>query len=172
MTRPPATSTECPSDPAKPLLEPEALQLTHDAYDDSSTPSAQQIATGKGVTVAFLADGLDINNPDFIRADGSHVIVDYQDFSGEGPNAPTPGGEAFGDASSIAAQGREVYDLSAFVNPSHPLPPGCNIRVLGMAPGASLVGLKVFPIGGFAFNSTILALRTDDPSDTDNTPEC
>jgi len=156
LTRPPATSTECPSDPAKPLLEPEALQLTHDAYDDSSTPSAQQIATGKGVTVAFLADGLDINNPDFIRADGSHVIVDYQDFSGEGPNAPTPGGEAFGDASSIAAQGREVYDLSAFVNPSHPLPPGCNIRVLGMAPGASLVGLKVFPIGGFAFNSTIL----------------
>lgn len=152
----PSSATACPSDPAKPLVEPEALQLTHDAFANSSTPSAQKIATGKGVTVAFLADGLDINNPDFIRADGSHVFTDYRDFSGEGPNAPTPGGEAFGDASSIAAQGNQVYDLSTFVNPAHPLPAGCNIRVLGMAPGASLVGLKVFPIGGFAFNSTIL----------------
>jgi hypothetical protein len=156
LKSPPVSGTVCPTDPAKPLLEPEALQLTHDAFTDSSTPSAQQIATGKGVTVAFLADGLDINNPDFIRPDGSHVFTDYRDFSGEGPNAPTPGGEAFGDASSIAAQGNQVYDLSTYVNPAHPLPPGCTIRVLGMAPGASLVGLKVFPIGGFAFNSTIL----------------
>ncbi|MGH8889983.1 MAG: S8 family serine peptidase [Acidothermaceae bacterium] len=152
----PVASTTCPSDPSKPLLEPEALQLTHDAFADPSTPSAQKIATGKGVTVAFLADGLDINNPDFIRPDGSHVFTDYQDFSGEGPNAPTPGGEAFGDASSIAAQGTQTYDLSTFVNAAHPLPAGCNIKVLGMAPGASLVGLKVFPAGGFAFNSTIL----------------
>ncbi|MDQ1465013.1 MAG: hypothetical protein QOC73_1954, partial [Actinomycetota bacterium] len=156
LARPPTSSTVCPTDPAKPLLEPEALQVTHTAFSSNSTPSAQQIATGKGVVVAFLADGLDINNPDFIRADGSHVFIDYQDFSGEGPNAPTPGGEAFGDASSIASQGRQVYDLSTFVNPAHPLPPGCNIRVLGMAPGASLVGLKVFPAGGFAFNSAIL----------------
>ena len=65
--------------------------------------------------------------------------------------------EAFGDASSIAAQGRVTYDLSHFVNPAYPLPAGCNIRILGMAPGASLVGLKVFPAGGFAFNSAILA---------------
>ena len=42
------------------------------------------------------------------------------------------------------------------MNPAHPLPAGCNIRVLGMAPGASLVGLKIFPAGGFAFNSAIL----------------
>jgi hypothetical protein len=156
LKSPPTSSTTCPTDPAKPLLEPEALQLTHDAFANPATPSAQKIATGKGVTVAFLADGLDIDNPDFLRADGSHVFTDYRDFSGEGPHAPTPGGEAFGDASSIAAQGRQVYDLSTFVNPAHPLPPGCTIRVLGMAPGASLVGLKVFPIGGFAFNSTIL----------------
>ena len=89
-TRAPAASTVCPSNPKKPLLEPEALQATHTAFSDSSTPSAQQIATGKGVTVAFLADGLDPNNPDFIRADGSHVFVDYQDFSGEGPERRRP----------------------------------------------------------------------------------
>jgi hypothetical protein len=145
----PVSNLVCPSDPTKPLLEPEALQVTH-------TVQAHQIATGKGVTVAFLADGVDPNNADFIRPDGSHVFIDYQDFSGEGPNAVTSGAEAFGDASSIAAQGRGVYDLANYVNPAHPLPPGCTIRVLGMAPGASLVGLKVFPAGGFAFNSSIL----------------
>ena len=134
----------CPSDPSKPLLEPEALQLTHTAFNDPSTPQAQNIVTGAGVKVAFIADGLDINNPDFIRANGQHVFTDYQDFSGDGLAAVTGGAEAFGDASAIAAQGRKVYDLSQFVNPAHPLPPGCNITVRGMAPGASLVGLKVF----------------------------
>ena len=134
----------CPADPSKPQLEPEALQLTHTAFNDPSTPQAQNIVTGAGVKVAFIADGLDINNPDFIRANGQHVFTDYQDFSGDGLAAVTGGAEAFGDASAIAAQGRKVYDLSQFVNPAHPLPPGCNITVRGMAPGASLVGLKVF----------------------------
>jgi len=145
----PVSNLTCPSDPSKPLTEPEALDLTH-------TTQAHAISTGKGVRVAFLADGVDPNNADFIRPDGSHVFIDYQDFSGEGPFAPTGGGEAFGDASAIAAQGRQTYDLSNFVNPAHPLPAGCTIRVLGMAPDASLVGLKVFPAGGFAFNSSIL----------------
>src|SRR5262249_22185245 len=88
--KPAAASTEiCPSDPAKPLLEPEALQTTNTAFNDASTPQAQSLATGAGVKVAWLADGIDINNPDFIRANGDHVFVDYQDFSGEGPNAPS-----------------------------------------------------------------------------------
>ncbi|MDT4989501.1 MAG: hypothetical protein QOI74_3595, partial [Micromonosporaceae bacterium] len=140
-----AASTDiCPADPAKPILEPEALQVTNTAFNDRSTPQAQALATGAGVKVAWLADGLDPNNADFIRADGSHVFVDYQDFSGEGPNAPSSAAEAFGDASAIAAQGRQTYDLADFVSAAHPLPAGCNIQVRGMAPGASLVGLKVF----------------------------
>src|SRR6201999_1158778 len=145
----------CPSDPAKPLLEPEALGTMHVAYSNPSTPQAQNLATGKGVKVAFFADGVDINNPDFIRADGSHVFIDYRDFTGEGPNAPSPAAEAFGDASSVAAQGRQTYDLATFVNPAHPLPPGCNIRVRGVAPGASLIGMKVFGEGG-SFSSVIV----------------
>jgi hypothetical protein len=145
----------CPSDPAKPLLEPEALQTMHVAYSDPSIPQAQNLATGKGVKVAFFADGLDINNPDFIRADGSHVFIDYRDFTGAGPNAPTGGEEAFGDATDIAAQGRQVYDLANFVNPAHPLPPGCTITVRGVAPGASLIGIKVFGAAG-AFGSVIV----------------
>lgn len=127
----------CPTDPKKPELAPEALTLTHSVQ-------AQQLATGKGVRVGWIADGIDVNNPDFIRANGQHVFIDYKDFSGDGPNAPTSGAEAFGDASSIAAQGRKAYDLSTYVNAAHPLPKGCTIRVLGVAPGASLVGLKAF----------------------------
>jgi subtilisin family serine protease len=149
-------STVCPSDPAKPLLEPEALQTMHAAYMDPTTPQAQNLATGRGVKVAFFADGLDINNPDFIRADGSHVFIDYRDFTAEGPDAPSGAAEAFGDASSIAAQGRQVYDLSNFVNPAHPLPPGCNITVRGVAPGASLIGMKVFGNASSAYGSTII----------------
>jgi hypothetical protein len=168
------TSAICPSDPAHPLLEPEALQLTHTAFSDSTVPQAQQVldgngqpVTGAGVKVAFIADGLDPNNPDFVRADGSHVIIDYQDFSGEGIDAPTDGGEAFGDASSIAAQGRATYDLSQFVNPAHPLPPGCNIRILGMAPGASLVALKAFAGNGSTTTSNLVQ-AIEYAVDTDN----
>ncbi|WP_096304474.1 protease inhibitor I9 family protein [Jatrophihabitans sp. GAS493] len=107
----------CPTDPAKPLLEPEALALTHTASDDANTPTARSLGyDGSGVKVGFIADGLDIDQPDFIRADGSHVITDYQDFSGDGTTSPTSGGEAFGDASSIAAQGRQTYDISTFMN--------------------------------------------------------
>jgi hypothetical protein len=146
----------CPSDPAKPLLEPEALATMHVAYSDPSIPQAQNLATGKGVKVAFFADGLDINNPDFIRPDGSHVFSDYRDFTGEGPNAPTGGAEAFGDASSIASQGRQVYDISNFVNPAHPLPPGCTITVRGVAPGVSLIGMKVFGAASSAYTSVII----------------
>jgi Subtilase family len=143
----------CPSDPAHPIVAPEGLSLIN-------APQAQQIATGAGVKVAFIAEGIDINNPDFIRPDGSHVFVDYRDFTGQGPDAQTGGGEAFGDASTIAAQGRVAYDLSQFTNPAHPLPAGCNIVLRGVAPGASLVGMKVFPTyGGIptgAFTSTII----------------
>src|SRR4051794_37800742 len=149
-------STVCPSNASKPLLEPEALQTMHVAFQDPSTPQAASLATGRGVKVAFFADGLDIDNPDFIRADGSRVFVDYKDFSGDGPNAQTGGAEAFGDASSIAAQGRHVYDLSTYVNPAHPLPRGCTITVRGVAPGASLIGMKVFGSVGSAFSSVIV----------------
>ena len=137
-------------------LEPESLQLTHTAFADPSIPQAQrvrdgngQFVTGKGVKVAFIADGLDPTLPGFTRPDGSPVFIDYADFTGDPAGTPTSGAEAFGDASSIAAQdlpnGKPlIFDISKFVNAAHPLPSPCNIRIRGMAPGASLVGLKVF----------------------------
>jgi hypothetical protein len=144
----------CPANPAKPLLEPEALQLSHTAYDDPAVPQAQTLATGKGVKVAFLADGADVNNPDFIRTDGSHVFVDYQNFGGNGDQSD--GRESFGDASSLAAQGRHVYDLSEYASPGAPLPKGCTVRIRGMAPDVSLVGINLSGPVPFFTNSTIV----------------
>src|SRR5439155_7267341 len=99
-----AANQVCPSDPAHPLLEPEALISIRAASTDGSR-SAADLATGAGVKVGFLADNMDPNFPDFIRPNGSHVFTDFQDFSGDGPNTTEGGAEAFGDASSIAAQG-------------------------------------------------------------------
>jgi hypothetical protein len=136
-------------------LNPQALMSIHAASNPGGNPSAQALGyTGAGVKVAFIADGLDINNPDFIRANGQPVFVDYQDFSGTGTSAPTDGGEAYIDSSSIAAQGREIYNLQDF-DPSLTKP--CNIRILGVAPGASLVGLNVFGSSNEAFDSVFLA---------------
>jgi subtilisin family serine protease len=130
------SSDLCPSDPSVPMLEPQALDLMN-------VPGANALADGTGIKVALVADGLDPTHPDFQR-DGASIFFDYQDFSTEGPNAPTDGAEAFGDASSIAAQGNVVYDLHDIVGPTHPLPVGCNVRVRGVAPGASLAAMKVF----------------------------
>ena len=119
--------------------------------------AAEQLGfDGSGIKVGIVADGIDPNNPDLIRPDGSHVIFDYEDFSGFGTNAPTDGREAFLDAGTIASQANQTYDLSGFVNPAHPLPAGCNIKIKGIAPGVSLAVLNLSgPNPGF-FNSTII----------------
>jgi subtilisin family serine protease len=139
----------CPSDPAQPLVEPEARQVMN-------VDAADRIVNGTGVKVGIIADGIDPNNPDLIRAGGQHVIFDYQDFSGFGPTAPTDGREAFLDAGTIASQGNQTYDLSGFVNPAHPLPPGCTIKIEGIAPGASLAVLNVAGSNAGFFNSQII----------------
>src|ERR1700678_3545088 len=149
------TPPEAPSQPAagspRPLpgacapdgqvqLDPEALDVIHAA--SAGGDSAQALGyTGAGVKVAILADGIDPDNPDFIRPNGSHVIVGYKDFTGGGTSASTYGGEAFQDAASIAAQGRVVYNLAAFG--PHKLSVPCRIRILGVAPGADVVDLEV-----------------------------
>src|SRR5215813_11894193 len=145
----PAQQQICPSDPAKPLVEPEAREVMNVA-------AANQSVDGTGIKVGIIADGIDPNNPDLIRASGQHVIFDYQDFSGFSNNAPTDGREAFLDAGAIASQGNQTYDLSGFVNPAHPLPAGCNIRIKGIAPGASLAVLNVAGSSPTFFNSQII----------------
>ena len=84
--------------------------------------------------MAWIADRLDPNNPDFIR-DGKSIFKDYVDFSGNGPDTQTGGEEAFGHASMIAAQGNETYDLSDYNSPAYPLPKNRDIKIEGVAPG-------------------------------------
>ena len=136
-------------------LEPEALKTMSVDSDNPNAKTARSLGiTGSGVTVGWIADSLDPNNPDFIRPNGQHVFVDFKDFSGFGTSAPTSGAEAFGDASAIAAQGREVYDVSHYS--ALPLNRPCNIRVEGVAPGANLVGLVAFGASNVAPDSSIL----------------
>jgi len=135
-------------------LDPEAIENINAATQSGKGDAAQALGyTGAGVKVAFIADGVNPDNPDFIRANGQHVFVDYQDFSGTGTAAPTDGGEAFLDSSSIAAQGRIVYNVAGY---GEGLSTACRIRILGVAPGASLVGLNVFGSAAFAYDSVFL----------------
>jgi hypothetical protein len=151
----PASPNLCAAPGAKPLLEPEALDVTKTNSDDPNAKTARSLGyTGAGVKVAYIAEGIDINNPDFIRADGSHVFADYEDFTGDGPNAPTSAGEAFLDASAIAAQGRQTYNIQNYG--AHPLATPCDIRIEGVAPGASLYGFKVFGQANATTTSAIL----------------
>jgi len=135
----------CPADPAKPFTEPEALSVVHASSDDpEDRDEANSIATGKGVIVAN--DGIDelAGNPNFIRKDGTPVVLDAPD-----PTADDSDGEYYGDASSIAGQGTVVYDYSKEL-PYSGLPAGCTFTIKGVAPDASLVdtsGIDTPPSG-------------------------
>lgn len=130
------------SDPA---IGPEALAQINDS------PVLAMGIDGAGVTVATLADGVNPDNADFVRNKaygpaGQRVIAQYLDYSGDGTKAVTEGGEAFGDDSTIAAQGNTAYNLSDYVNPAQAarLPQGgCWIKIVGAAPGVTIESLKV-----------------------------
>ncbi len=157
-----------------PLLEPEALHLIQaDNRTDANAPmnsgplSAHSLGyTGAGVNIAVFPEGMDPQNPDFIR-NGQSVVTDYEDFTGEGTSAKTPGGEAFGDVSSLVAQANNVYDLNQEVNPAFGTGgPACDVKVLGVAPGATVDVMKVFGESNDSFTSVIIqgidwAITTD-----------
>jgi hypothetical protein len=124
----------CPSDPNKPFLEPEALSTLHvDANNPADPDQASKVATGKGVIVAIYGMNDLAGNPNFVRPDGSHVVIDAPDYTADDSD-----GEFYGDASSVAGQGLITYDYSKEL-PYSGLPAGCTFRLKGVAPGVSLV---------------------------------
>ena len=120
----------CSSNPAQPQLAPGLVPHPRsDRHPNAKTAQSLGI-DGSGVTVAYIADGVDTTNPDFMR-DGNSV------FTQEGLHrlrtaAPTGGEEAFIDSSSIAAQGNQVYNISNYS--ALPLNKPCYIRVKGSPP--------------------------------------
>ena len=175
-TRAPASSSKAPratgaagsskvcGTASAPLLEPEALHLINadnrtnaDSPITSGPRSAHSLGyTGAGVNVAVFPDGMDPNLPDFQR-NGESAVTDYRDFSGEGTDAPTGGGEAFGDVGSIVAQGQTTYNLNQQINPEFATSGGtCDVKVLGVAPGADVDVMKVFGANNASFTSSIM----------------
>jgi len=147
-----------------PLLEPEALHLINadnrtnaDSPIRSGPKSAHSLGyTGAGVNIAVFPDGMDPNLPDFQR-NGQSAIADYRDFSGDGTSAQTGGGEAFGDVSSLVSQGKTTYNLDQEINPDFATTGGtCDVKVLGVAPGADVDVMKVFGNSNYSFTSVIL----------------
>jgi hypothetical protein len=137
-------------------LDPEALEAIHADSDVPGARTARSLGfTGAGVTVGDIAAEMDVNTPDLIRPDGSHVIKDYQDFTGEG--AGVVGGnqiESLLDDGMIAAQGDHVYNLQDYTASALGQP--CLIRLEGVAPGVTLDAYKVYGEDDYTTTSAFL----------------
>ncbi|MFI2713951.1 S8 family serine peptidase [Micromonospora sp. NPDC018662] len=125
-----------------PLTEPEGLALTR-TVGSARAPGAQDLADGAGVRVGVLGGPIDPGAPEFVR-DGRSVVAGYADFTGDGLDAPSYILESFGDASVIAAQGVGVYDAGPYAHPVHRPAAPCPMRILGVAPAATVHVAKVF----------------------------
>ena len=140
----PATAADgqqlCNSSSHKPLLEPEALTSIHDRSNNPNDQNeASKIATGKGVIVGNVDADAIAGNPNMIRPNGQHVIIDPHN-----PNANQFNDEFNGDVSTIGAQGTVTYSYASQL-PFSKIPSKCTFRVMGDATGASIL-----TTGGFS----------------------
>jgi Subtilase family len=119
----------CNTSSGQPLVEPEALASIHDA---------SAIATGQGVIVGNVDANSLAGNPNLIRPDGQHVVIDAPD-----PSENVFSDEFNGDVSTIAAQGTVTYTYASQL-PYSNLPATCSFRIVGDATGASLLSTGYF----------------------------
>ena len=120
-------------------MEPEALTSIHDASNNPNDPNeAASIATGKGVLIGNVNADTLAGNPNLIRPNGQHVIIDAPN-----PNQNTFDDEFNGDVSTMAAQGTVVYHYAAQL-PFSNIPAKCTFVIKGDATGASLITTGFF----------------------------
>ena len=128
------------------LLEPEGLALTHTDSDDPYAPTAHSLGiTGAGVKVAWIADGVDPQNINFLRNPrtpparcSSTTRTSPASGPARSPVAPRP------SSTPIPSPARASTCITSRTTVSSRIPRACNLRIEGVAPGASLVGLDVF----------------------------
>jgi Subtilase family len=129
----------CNSNPSKPLVEPEALTSIHDASSNPNDPfEASSIATGQGVIIGNVDADTLAGNPNMIRPDGQHVIIDAPN-----ENENVFSDEFNGDVSTMAAQGTVTYTYASQL-PYSSISSNCTFRIVGDATGASLVSTGYF----------------------------
>jgi len=129
----------CNSNPSKPLVEPEALTSIHDSSPNSNDPfEADKIATGQGVIVGNVDAESLAGNPNLIRPDGQHVVIDAPN-----ENENVFSDEFNGDVSTIAAQGTVTYTYASQL-PYSVVPSSCTFRIVGDATGVSMVSTGYF----------------------------
>jgi hypothetical protein len=121
----------CNTNPSKPLVEPEALTSIH-------ATQANKIATGRGVIIGNVDADTLAGNINMIRPNGQHVIIDASN-----PNENVFSDEFNGDVSTMAAQGTVTYTYASQL-PFANIPANCTFRIVGDAPGASILST-----GGF-----------------------
>ncbi|WP_433132813.1 S8 family serine peptidase [Micromonospora sp. CA-240977] len=138
----PTGDRACAGPDQPPLTEPEGLALTR-TVGSAQGPGAHDLADGSGVRVGVLGGAIDPAAAEFVR-DGRSVVAGYADFTGDGLDAPSYILESFGDASVVAAQGVGVYDAGRYAHPAHRPDGPCPMRILGVAPAATVHVAKVF----------------------------
>ena len=116
----------CSTNPAKPMLEPEALQTMNVRSDNPKAKTARPSgSTARGVKVAYIADGINPNNTGFTAHERqARRSSTTRTSTATGPNAPTGGAEAFGDASGDRRAGQRRLRRRQVRQPEGRLLPG------------------------------------------------
>ncbi|HYY19735.1 MAG TPA: S8 family serine peptidase, partial [Streptosporangiaceae bacterium] len=121
----------CTTASGQPLTEPEELNSIH-------AQEAASIATGQGVIVGNVDADTLAGNPNLIRPNGQHVIIDAPD-----PTENVFSDEFNGDVSTIGAQGTVTYTYASQL-PFSSIPANCSFRIVGDATGASILTTGYF----------------------------
>jgi hypothetical protein len=139
----PAVSSDgqrlCNTNPKDPLVEPEALVSIHDASPNpKAKDEASSIANGAGVIIGNADANSLAGNPNMIRPDGQHVIIDATN-----PNENVFNDEFNGDVSTMAAQGTVTYTYASQL-PFSNVPATCTFKIVGDATGVSILSTGEF----------------------------